>query len=107
MIFIQSKTDGFRRCGEAHSTAGRQFSDERFTDEELAEMEADPELMVRHIPDPPAQDPDEEALARQTLEKMTNTKLKSECDAMGIEYPANAVKSDLVDLILFFRKSGE
>ena len=45
-------------------------------------------------------DPEEEAQARDILEKMTNAKLKADCDEIGIEYPANATKAVLVDLIL-------
>ncbi len=46
MVIIKSKTDGFRRCGVAHSAEGRKFPDGFFTDEQLEQLEADPEISV-------------------------------------------------------------
>lgn len=93
MILIKSKTDGFRRCGEVHTVSGRKFPQGHFTDDELAYMENDPELYVSYVPDLPAQ-------SKEALENMTCDKLKSQCDAMGIDYPARAAKAVLIELIL-------
>ncbi len=46
MIFIQSKKDGFRRCGVAHSAAGKEFEDDFFTKEQLEELAADPDIIM-------------------------------------------------------------
>ncbi len=46
MIFIQSKKDGFRRCGVAHSAAGKEFDDDFFTKKQLEELAADPDIIM-------------------------------------------------------------
>ncbi len=46
MIFIQSKKDGFRRCGVAHSASGKEFDDDFFTKEQLEELAADPDIIM-------------------------------------------------------------
>lgn len=101
MLKIRAMKDGFRRAGERFSTEGDMFDDGRFTPEQLAELKAEPMLEVQHIEQPLEMGhPAEEANARAVLEAMTNDKLKADCDAMGIAYPANATKAQLVDLIL-------
>lgn len=100
MILVKSKTDGFRRCGVAHSTTGKQFADDDFTEEQLEILGSDPELLVKHLPDQPGPDDDEEAKARKILKKMTNDKLKKECGAIGVEYPEDATKAVLIDLLI-------
>jgi len=134
MIKIKATKEGFRRAGVAHSKTFKEYPDDFFSEEQLAQLEAEPMIVIEQIftelkthpgtgekmivigeegpgvldtkTEPKTKDPelskdvDEEAQARKVLEKMTNNKLKSECDAMGIEYPDNAIKADLVDLIL-------
>ncbi len=52
MLFIQSKTDGFRRCGVVHSSKGKEFPDDQFTEEELEILNNDPDIiMVAGDPD--------------------------------------------------------
>lgn len=46
MISISSKHDGFRRCGIAHSAAPTDYPDDRFTSEELEQLQAEPMLVV-------------------------------------------------------------
>ncbi len=46
MIIIESKQEGFRRCGEAHSRAKTEWPDDRWTEEELATLMAEPMLTV-------------------------------------------------------------
>lgn len=46
MITITSKTDGFRRCGVAHSAAATQHPNDRFTKEQLETLINEPELIV-------------------------------------------------------------
>jgi len=100
MIFIQSKNEGFRRAGVAHTKKGKEFPDDFFTFDQLELLKNEPMLEVSCLEVTQAPDTDEAAQARKVLEKMTNDKLKSDCDAMGIEYPATALKAALVDLIL-------
>ena len=45
-VFIQSRHDGFRRCGEVHTRAGRSFPEGHFTDEQLEQLNADPEITM-------------------------------------------------------------
>lgn len=62
MIRIISKQNGFRRCGVAHSTTPSDYPDDRFTDEELAALEAEPMLVLSHVDDAQA-DPQEIAVS--------------------------------------------
>lgn len=101
MIIIKSKTEGFRRCGVVHTSDGQEFPDDRFTKDQLKAIENEPMLIVTHLPDPPNnKNKDEEKETRKVLEKKKLDQLKSDCDAMGIEYPADATKAVLVELIL-------
>lgn len=97
-IIIRSTTEGFRRAGMAHSKQPKEYADDFFTSEQLALLEAEPKISITRVEAPP--DEKEEDVARSVLEGMTVDKLKSDCSAMGIEYPGNAKKAELVDLIL-------
>ena len=52
-ILIASKRDGFRRAGVEHSSTPTLYADDRFTDEQLAALEAEPMLVVHHVEDEP------------------------------------------------------
>ena len=55
MIRITSKRDGFRRCGVAHPATPTEYPKERFTEEELGTLLAEPMLTVETIsPEPSA-----------------------------------------------------
>ena len=49
MIIITAKKDGFRRCGLAHSSKPVEHPDDAFTPEQLAELQADPMLVVELV----------------------------------------------------------
>ena len=103
MIKIRSMTQGFRRSGVSFSKEFSTFQDDHFTPEELAGLKAEPMLEVQHVEaelEMEQADPDDETTAREVLGNMTNDKLKADCDAMGIAYPANATKGQLVNLIM-------
>ncbi len=51
MIRITSKKDGFRRAGIAHSSVPADYPDDRFTQEQLATLKAEPMLIVLWMPD--------------------------------------------------------
>lgn len=51
MIRIIAKTEGFRRCGVAHSTKPTDHPDDRFSNEQLAMLCKDPELTVTIVED--------------------------------------------------------
>lgn len=46
MIIITSKRDGFRRCGEAHAATPTEWPDDRWTQDELEILGAEPMLVV-------------------------------------------------------------
>ncbi|EEM8928246.1 hypothetical protein GL409_25240 [Salmonella enterica] len=46
MIFITSKREGFARCGVRFSETTTSYPDDRFTPEQLADLEAEPMLIV-------------------------------------------------------------
>lgn len=53
MIIITAKKDGFRRCGLAHSARPVEYPDEAFSPEQLAELQAEPMLVVELVADKP------------------------------------------------------
>ena len=52
-ILIASKRDGFRRAGVEHSSAPTLYADDRFTEEQLAALKAEPMLIVHEVDDEP------------------------------------------------------
>ncbi|EDJ5914223.1 hypothetical protein GFE59_13640 [Salmonella enterica] len=46
MIFITAKREGFARCGVRFSETTTSYPDDRFTPEQLADLEAEPMLIV-------------------------------------------------------------
>lgn len=46
MLLITSKFDGFRRCGVAHSVQPTEWADDRFSEEQVACLKAEPMLTV-------------------------------------------------------------
>lgn len=46
MIEITSKRDGFRRCGLVHGTRKTVYPDDRFTEDELNVLNAEPMLTI-------------------------------------------------------------
>ncbi len=53
-IVIVSKREGFRRCGIAHSEKPATYPKDKFTDEQLEVLKAEPMLIVTEVPDKPA-----------------------------------------------------
>lgn len=53
MIRITAKQEGFRRCGIAHTIAAVEYQDNQFTEEQLAYLKAEPQLVVEIIKDTP------------------------------------------------------
>lgn len=56
-IIITSKTNGFRRCGIAHTTTPTEYSDESFTKDQLEALKSEPNLVVQVIDEAKADDP--------------------------------------------------
>lgn len=53
-IKIISKRAGFRRCGIEHPDKPVIYPNNRFTKEQLAQLKAEPMLIVEEVPDEPA-----------------------------------------------------
>jgi len=56
MIRITAKKDGFRRCGIAHPAAPAEYPNDRFSGKELAQLKAEPQLVVEELDDPEPQE---------------------------------------------------
>ena len=100
MIKIRSMKEGFRRAGHAFSKEFQPFPDDWFTPEQIDQLKAEPMIEIQLLPDLPKPNPEEEAMAREVLMKMTLDKLRSEADAMGLFFDEKMKKADLVELIL-------
>ena len=51
MIRITCKKDEFRRCGVNHTKTPTEYSDERFSPEELERLQVEEMLVVEVLPD--------------------------------------------------------
>lgn len=54
MITITSKIDGFRRAGVAHPDEATEYPNDAFTKQQLAQLQAEPMLVVVESPEPDA-----------------------------------------------------
>jgi hypothetical protein len=86
MIRITSKRDGFRRCGIAHSKAPVDHPDNRFTEEEIGILQAEPMLTV-------------EIVGNDNAPEMTVAEIKAQLDKLGVVYDAKMKKADLAALL--------
>lgn len=100
MIQIVSKKDGFRRAGIAHPSTPKNYPDDFFSEAQLAEIKAEPMLVISRLPDLPEPDETEIAQAREHLAGLNVDQLKKQCDKLDIKYPAKARRDDLVELII-------
>jgi len=66
MIRITSRRHNFRRCGVPHPKAATEYPDDRFSEEELAVLEAEPMLTVEAVAGE-HEDPELIAAARQAI----------------------------------------
>jgi len=84
MFIIRSKNDGFRRCGIAHTKAGKEFADDFFTEDQLAALKADPMITVDYVNDPaPATDPFYNPDPEPETEPASRKKSKNRSPAAG------------------------
>ncbi|MFZ5774030.1 MAG: HI1506-related protein [Thermodesulfobacteriota bacterium] len=49
MLRITSRKDGFRRCGVAHPATPTEYPADRFTEEEVESLKAEPMLVVEEL----------------------------------------------------------
>ena len=63
MIRITTKKDGFRRAGMAHHGT-KDYPDDAFTPEQIAQLEAEPMLVVQRLDEAPPAQPQQPGLAQ-------------------------------------------
>ena len=92
MIRITSKRENFRRCGVAHTKEATEYSDDKFSKEEIAILEAEPMLYVERMDDP---------LIAETpaLEDMTVFALKGLLNKLEVPFNGQPTKAVLIDLV--------
>jgi len=84
MIRIRSKKNGFRRCGIAHSSEWQEYPDERFNEDEVKTLLAEPMLQVDVFIDlkehqfEAAKAPDPEAAAQSIVDNSEPEKAAEE-----------------------------
>lgn len=66
-IQITAKRDGFRRCGMAHSDKTQTYADGHFSPAMLAELKAEPMLVVSYVPDDQSANTDRDEELSQAL----------------------------------------
>ncbi|EQB2066965.1 TPA: hypothetical protein PXJ50_001676 [Yersinia enterocolitica] len=66
-IQITAKRDGFRRCGMAHSDKTQTYADGHFSPSVLAELMAEPMLVVSYVPDGQAENTDQSEELKKAL----------------------------------------
>lgn len=84
-VRIRARYEGFRRCGVTHHLEPTVHADDRFTDEEMKVLEAEPMLTVERVL--------EESVPVDP-ERMTVAQLREELP----DAPPDALKADLVKL---------
>ncbi|NHB90756.1 HI1506-related protein [Photorhabdus cinerea] len=95
-ILITAKVAGFRRCGIAHSDNTTSYLDDRFTAAQLAELQADPMLVVSVVneADVPSPGVDIQTQVAGLTEEVS--RLTTELDTVTAE--RDALKKDLAAL---------
>ncbi|HHH0388099.1 TPA: HI1506-related protein [Yersinia enterocolitica] len=103
-IQITAKRDGFRRCGMAHSDKTQTYTDGHFSSSVLAELMAEPMLVVSYVPDGQAENTDQSEALKQALGQIIELKdsmitlqarnLELESSLQQLSKDADALKSD-------------
>jgi len=92
MIRINSKQHNFRRCGIPHPKKPVEYPDDRFSEDELKILQAEPRLTVEIV--------DDGEIARlKKSQWATVAEIKATLEKLGIEYPVKATKADLTKLL--------
>lgn len=79
MIIITSKRDGFRRAGLAHRKGPVEYADGHFTDDQLADLQAEPMLTVQIVAAQPASRPN----AKDAIEAVRATATIEDLDQLA------------------------
>lgn len=100
-VIITSKSEGFRRCGIEHPAHPVEYPDDRFTEEQLKKLKAEPMLIVQVIPDQSQENQTliEGNLDPAQLETMKMDDLRELAKNMQLEVPSKITKAELIKLI--------
>ena len=96
MIRIRAKRHNFYRCGIPHPKDWIEYPDDRFTEDELGILEAEPMLTVKKVEDEGGDGGDKDP------EDMTIAELKEE---LGEDAPQGLRKAEYVDLVFAHREA--
>jgi len=108
MIRITSKQHNFRRCRIAHPKGTTEYPDDKFTEEQIKILQAEPKLTVEIVEDGEQIEGTEEErpdLGEQiegTEEErpdLTVRELKKRLEEMGVEFPPKAKKEELQKML--------
>ncbi len=100
MLIITAKKDGFRRCGLAHSAKPVEHQDDAFTPEQLAELQADPMLVVELVVEAPKEQDQTALLDEEIVKEQDQTALLDEeivVEQVMAETTAPAAEDHLVE----------
>jgi len=104
MIRITSKQHNFRRCRVAHPKGTTEYPDDRFTEEQIKVLQAEPKLTVEivknrektEVKGEEQADPGEQIEgAEEERPDLTVRELKERLEEMGVELPPKAKKEEL------------
>jgi hypothetical protein len=109
-VIITSKRDGFRRCGIEHPAKPVEYPDDRFTEEQLKKLKAEPMLIVQVVDGQNQKEQKQEKPGEQEkfiegnldpeqLETMKMDDLRQLAGEMQLEVPSKITKKELVELI--------
>ncbi|HDL7478203.1 TPA: hypothetical protein PXN71_001338 [Yersinia enterocolitica] len=99
-IQITAKRDGFRRCGMAHSDKTQTYADGHFSSSVLAELTAEPMLVVSHVTDGQSANTDQSETLGQIIElkgsviALQDRNWELENSLQQLSKDADALKSD-------------
>lgn len=105
MIIINSKVDGYRRCGVEHPARPTQYPDGAFTEEQLENLSTCDMLEVsrQEEPEPEKKEPPKDNQNGDQippdLEKLTVAELKEMANQMNMDIPGKATKKEIIELI--------
>lgn len=92
-ILIISKKEGFRRAGVEHSETPTVYSEDRFTPQQLAEIKAEPMLIVQEgIAEP-------DGISAKPWDKMTVAELKAYAAEHKIDLGEATKRDDILAVI--------
>lgn len=99
-IQITARRDGFRRAGISHGESSTEYPDDYFTAKQLAELRAEPMLIVVSVTDTPQAKGDAEALvkAQARIAELEAGMLQMSADAEAYQQELNDANATIARL---------